>query len=98
MTSRNRNTDEAIVSLLYLLPPEITELWWDTVDLTAFLRCGGVSGITPEQLRKAIVATERFRAATPWKCRRWRNSRYYLFGDAMDGFTPKTQYNHFMQT
>jgi hypothetical protein len=33
---------------------------------------------------------------TPWKCRLWKNTCYYLFGKAMEDFTPKTQFNHFL--
>jgi hypothetical protein len=75
-----RKADAAIISLPYLLPPEITELWWDTVALSGYLRHGGLTGITPEQLRKAFFASQRFTAATAWKCRLWNNTRYYRFG------------------
>ena len=54
MSSRNRKVDTAIVSLLGLLPPDITELWWDTRDLSAFLRCGGITGITAKRLSRAL--------------------------------------------
>ena len=43
MLSHNCKVDAAIVSLLGLLPPDITELWWGTRDLSAFLRCGGIT-------------------------------------------------------
>ena len=59
MSSPDRKVDTAIVSLLGLLPPEITELWWNTGDLSGFLRCGGVTGITVERLRKALFASQR---------------------------------------
>jgi hypothetical protein len=65
MMGLNRKADAAIVSLLYLLLPEITELWWDTVALSDFLRRGGVTSITPEQLRKALFASLHLTAAMP---------------------------------
>jgi hypothetical protein len=64
MSSPNRKIDAAIVSLLSLLPSEITELWWNTGDLSGFLRPGGVTGITVERLRKAIFASQRFSLIT----------------------------------
>jgi hypothetical protein len=48
MSSPNCKVDTAIVSLLGLLPPKITELWWNTGDLSGFLRHGGVTGIMVE--------------------------------------------------
>jgi hypothetical protein len=59
MSSPNRKVDAAIVSLLCLLPLEITELWWETGDLSAFLRRGGVTDITAERLRRALERSQR---------------------------------------
>lgn len=96
MSSRNRKVDAAIVSLLGLLPPDITELWRDTRDLSAFLRCGGITGITAERLSRTLSsASHRYTAATPWKCRLWRNTHYYLLGNRSEAFTPKAQFEHF---
>jgi hypothetical protein len=82
MTGPNHKADAAIVSLLCLLPPEITEFWWDTVALSGFLRRGGVTGMSAERLRKALFASQRLTVATPWKCRRWKNTPYDPFGTA----------------
>jgi len=91
MLSPNRKVDAAIVSLLCLLPLELTELWWNTDDLSAFLRRGGVTGITAERLRRALERSQRFTGATQWKCRRWINTHYYLLGKALEDFTPKKE-------
>jgi hypothetical protein len=48
MSSPNHKVDAAIVSLLGLLPSEITDLWWNTGDLSGFLRPGGITGIMAE--------------------------------------------------
>jgi hypothetical protein len=71
MTGPKHKADAAIVSLICLLPPEITQLWWDTATLSGCLRRGGVTGITPARLRKALFMTQRLTPATPWKCRLW---------------------------
>jgi hypothetical protein len=98
MTGSNHKVDAAMVSLVCLLPPGIAQLWWDTAALSGCLRRAGVTGISPERLGKALFTTQRLTLATPWKCRRWKNTRYYLFGKALEDFTPKTQYNHFLAT
>jgi hypothetical protein len=94
-SSRRCKVNAAIVSLLRLLPPDITELWWDTRDLSAFLRWGGIHWITAERLSRALSSASHHTAATPWKCRLWRNKRYYLLGNRSEAFTPKAQFEHF---
>jgi hypothetical protein len=47
MTGPNLKADAAIVSLIFLLSPEITQLWWDTAILSGCLRRGGVTGTMP---------------------------------------------------
>ena len=74
MTGPKHKADAAIVSLICLLPPEITQLWWDTATLSGCLRRGGVTGITPARLRKALFMTQRLTPATPWKCRLWEKT------------------------
>ena len=74
MTGPKHKADAAIVSLICLLPPEITQLWWDTATLSGCLRRGGVTGITPARLRKALFTTQRLTPATPWKCRLWEKT------------------------
>jgi hypothetical protein len=77
-------------------PLEITERLWITGDLSAFLRRGGVTGITmAERLRRAFERSQRLTGSTQWKCRRWNNTQYYLLGKALKDFTPKTQFEHF---
>jgi hypothetical protein len=98
MTGPNYKVDAAIVSLICLLPPEITQLWWDTATLSGCLRRAGITGIMLARLRKALFTTQPLTPAMPWKCRLWKNTCYYLFGKAMEDFTPKTQFNHFLPT